>query len=91
MKLFLKILLVAALLFVAIKLSPLIFVMTLGALLAATVLGAAGLSLLAVFLVVLMVLAAALAPIWLPILVIMGLISLFRKNGDHTRYPGQAA
>jgi len=80
MKTFLKILLIAALLIVAIKLSPVIFVGALLGLLAAAVLGAVGISLVAGLLAVLIALTVALAPIWIPILVIMGLISLFRRK-----------
>lgn len=81
MKTFLKVLLLAALLIVAIKLSPVIFLGALVGLIAAAVLGAIGLSLVAVLLAVALALAVALSPIWLPVLVVMGLISLFKKNG----------
>jgi hypothetical protein len=82
MKTFLKVILIAALLVVAIKLSPMIFLGALLGLIAAAVLGALGISLLAGLLAVATALVMALAPIWIPILVIMGVISLFRKNGD---------
>jgi hypothetical protein len=81
MKTFLKVLLVAALLVVAIKLSPVIFIGAMLGLFAAALLGAVGISLVAVLLAVLLALVVALAPIWMPILIIMGLVSLFRKNG----------
>ena len=81
MKSFLKILLVAALLIVAIKLSPVIFLGALVGLLVAAVLGAVGLSLVAALLAVALALAVALSPVWIPVLAVMGLISLFKKSG----------
>lgn len=80
MKTFLKVLLIAALLIVAIKLSPVIFVGALLGLLAAAVLGAIGVSLVAGLIAVLIALTVALAPIWIPVLVVMGLISLFQRK-----------
>lgn len=80
MKTFLKVLLVAALLIVAIKFSPLIFLGALAGLVVAAVLGAIGLSLFAVLLAVILAVTLALAPIWVPVLVVMGMISLFRKE-----------
>jgi len=82
MKTFLKIVVVAAVLIVAIKLSPLVFIFALLGLLAAAVLGAVGLSLLAGCVAVVIALVAALAPIWIPVLVVMGVISLCRKLSD---------
>ncbi len=81
MKTFLKVLLLAALLIVAIKLSPVIFVGAMLGLIAAVVLGAVGLSLVAVLVAVALALLVALSPVWIPVLVIMGLISLFKKSG----------
>jgi len=80
MKTFLKVLLIAALLIIAIKLSPVLFVGALLGLLAAAVLGAIGISLVAGLLAVLIALIVALAPIWIPVLVVMGLVSLFRRK-----------
>jgi len=80
MKTFLKVLLIAALLIVAIKLSPVIFIGAFLGLIAAAVLGAVGLSLLAVLVGVLIAFAVALSPIWIPVLAIMGLVSLFRRK-----------
>lgn len=91
MKTFLKVLLIAALLIVAIKLSPVLFVGALLGLIAAAVLGAIGISLVAGLLAVLIALTVALAPIWIPVLVVMGLVSLFRKNGSATPPPVVAA
>ncbi|MBA4137408.1 MAG: hypothetical protein C0518_08855 [Opitutus sp.] len=92
MKTFLKILLVAALLLVAIKLGPVIFVGALIGLFAAAVLGVVGLSLLVALLAVLLAFALALAPIWIPVLAIIGLVSLFkRSNGNGTMPPPVAA
>ncbi len=80
MNTFLKVLLVAVVLIVAIKLSPVLFVGAALGLLAAVVLGAVGLSLVAAFLAVIVALAVALSPIWIPVLVVLGLISLFKKS-----------
>ena len=82
MKSFLKILFVAALLIVAIKLSPVIFLGALVGLLVAAVLGAVGLSLVAALVAIALALAVALSPIWIPVLAVMGLVSLLRKNGQ---------
>ncbi len=80
MKTFLKILLVAAILIVAIKLSPVIFVGAIAGLIIAALLGSVGLSLLALLAAVLLAFAVALSPIWIPVLVIVGLVKLFRTN-----------
>lgn len=80
MKTFLKVLLMAALLIVAIKFSPVIFVGALVGLVVAAILGAVGVSLVAGLLAVVLALAVALSPIWLPVLVVLGLISLFRRD-----------
>ena len=82
MKTFLKVLLLAALLIVAIKLSPVIFLGALVGLAAAMVLGIVGLSLVAALVAVVLALAVALSPVWIPVLVVMGLISLFKKSGQ---------
>ena len=81
MKTFLKVLLLAVLLIVAIKLSPVIFVGALVGLIAAVALGAIGLSLVAALLAVALALAVALSPVWIPVLIVLGLISLFKKSG----------
>lgn len=83
MKTFLKILLVAALLVIAIKLSPVIFLGALAGLLAAAVLGVLGLSLMAGLLAVLLALAVALSPIWIPVLVVIGVVKLFRPKAPN--------
>ncbi len=82
MKTFLKVLLIAAVLIVAIKLSPVIFIGALLGLIAAAVLGAVGISLVAALLAVLLAFTLALSPIWIPILVVFGLVSLFRKGSN---------
>lgn len=82
MNTFLKILLVAALLLVAIKLSPVLFFGAFVGLIVATVLGAIGISLLAALLAVVIALAVALSPIWIPVLVIMGIVGLCKRNGS---------
>ena len=91
MKTFLKVLLIAALLIVAIKLSPVIFIGALVGLFAAAVLGAVGLSLVAALVAVLLAFTLALSPIWLPILVVMGLVSLFRRKESPAPTPAVTA
>lgn len=82
MKTAFKILLIVAILLIAIKLSPIVFVLAMGGLLVAALLGALGLSLLAGFAILVLALAAALSPIWIPVLAIIGLVALFKKlNG----------
>ncbi|RXK53797.1 hypothetical protein ESB00_19130 [Oleiharenicola lentus] len=80
MKTFLKILLVAALLVIAIKLSPVLFLGAIVGLIAAAVLGSIGLSLVAAFVAVALALVVALAPIWIPVLCVIGLVKLFRTK-----------
>lgn len=80
MKTFLKILLVAVILVVAIKFSPVLFLLALAGLIAATVLGAVGLSLLTALAGILVAFAVVLAPVWVPVLIVLGLISLFRRD-----------
>jgi hypothetical protein len=80
MKTFLKVLLIAALLIVAIKLSPVIFLGAAVGLIAAAVLGSIGLSLLAALVAVLLAFAVALSPIWIPVLCIVGLVKLCRTK-----------
>ncbi len=87
MKTFLKVLLVAALLIVAIKFSPIIFIGALVGLVVAAVLGAIGLSLLAVLLAIVLAVTLALSPIWVPVLVIMGVVSLFRRDAGRAPAP----
>jgi len=87
MKTFLKVLLIAALLIVAIKLSPVIFLGALLGLIAAALLGAVGISLVAALLAVLLAFTVALSPIWIPVLVVMGVVSLFRKNNSPAPTP----
>lgn len=88
MKTFLKVLLLAALLIVAIKFSPVLFIGALVGLIGAAVLGAVGITLVMALLAVVLALAVALSPIWIPVLVVLGLISLFRKS---ERTPPMAA
>jgi hypothetical protein len=90
MKTFLKVLLVAVLLIVALKFSPLIFIAGLLGLVAAAVLGTVGLSLLAVLLAVAIGFTLALSPIWLPVLVVIGLVKLFRHDTPAAPVPPMA-
>jgi hypothetical protein len=89
MKTFLKVLLVAALLIVAIKFSPIIFLGAIVGVVFAGVLGLVGLTLLIVLLAIALAVALALSPIWVPVLVIMGLVSLFRRD-EHPAPPPSA-
>ncbi|MBI3886426.1 MAG: hypothetical protein HY302_11965 [Opitutae bacterium] len=91
MKTFLKIALIVVLALIALKLSPVLFVGAAVGLLAAAVLGAVGISLVLALLAIVIALALALAPIWIPVLIVMGLISLFRKTGDKPAAPAVAA
>ena len=79
MKTFLRILLAAALLIVAIKLSPILFLAALVGLLVAAILGVLGLSLLAGLVAVLLAFTVALSPIWIPVLAVVGAVSLYRR------------
>lgn len=79
---FLKVLLLAVLLILALKFSPVIFLGGLVGLVVAAVLGAVGLSLLAVLLAIAIAFTLALSPIWLPVLVVIGLVKLFRNDAS---------
>ena len=91
MKTVLKVILIVALLLIAIKLSPIIFVAALAGLLVATILGALGLSLLAAFAAIVIALAVALSPIWIPVLVIVGLVSLIKRAKSQPQSPAVTA
>lgn len=91
MKTFLKISLIVLLSLIAIKFIPIVSLGALVGLLVAAVLGAIGLSLLAALVAVAIALGLALSPIWIPVLVVMGAISLFRKLGDRPAPPVVAA
>ncbi|MFI5335835.1 MAG: hypothetical protein ACHQ5A_03575 [Opitutales bacterium] len=84
MKTFLKVLLIAALLLIAIKLSPIIFVGALLGVLAAAVLGVVGFGLVAALAAVVLAFAVALSPIWIPVLAVIGLVSLYRRHHQAT-------
>lgn len=91
MKTFLKILLIIVLALLALKFLPVILVGAFVGLLLAALLGAFGLTLVALLLAVGIALALALSPIWIPVLIVMGLISLFKKLGDRPAPPVMAA
>jgi hypothetical protein len=80
MKTFLKVLLIAALLVLAIKLSPVLFFLAIAGLAAAGLLGVMGVSLAAALLAVLTALVFVLAPIWIPVLIVFGLVHLIRRD-----------
>jgi len=67
-----------------IKFSPVLFVAALVGLVCAAALGVIGVSLLVVVLGALLGAVIGLAPIWLPILALVGLVSLLRKDGAST-------
>ena len=87
MKTFLKITLIVLLSLLALKFLPLMLVGALAGLLVAALLGVVGVSLIAGLLVVALGFAFALSPIWIPVLIVMGAISLFRKLGDKPANP----
>jgi hypothetical protein len=74
----------AAILILAIKFSPLLFIAAFAGLFVAALLGVVGVSLVAALLAVALALALALSPIWVTVLIAMGLISLFRKTEERT-------
>ncbi|MDI1318969.1 MAG: hypothetical protein PSW75_02090 [bacterium] len=91
MKTFLKISLIVVLSLLALKFLPLVLVGAIAGLLIAAVLGVVGVSLLAALLAALLAvalgLAFALSPIWIPVLIVMGAISLYKKLGDTPAAP----
>ena len=87
MKTFLKISLIVVLALLALKVLPLVVVGAIAGLLIAAVLGLVGISLLAALLAVALGFAFALSPIWIPVLLVMGAISLFKKLGDKPTTP----
>jgi len=87
MKTFLKITLIVVLALLAIKCLPLVLVGACVGLLIAAILGALGVSLVACLLAVALGFAFALSPIWIPVLIVMGAISLFKKLGDKPATP----
>jgi len=80
----LKIVLLVVVAVIAVKLLPLTF--ALGGVLALGLLGmlAVGVSALAILLVGMLALAAVLAPVWIPVLLILGLIALIKRAGKST-------
>ena len=80
MKTFLKILLILVAALLVLKLLPLIFGLAIGLIVMVAIAGALGLSAVGVFLCFAITLVAVLAPIWIPVLVIMGLVALWRKS-----------
>lgn len=80
MKTFLKILLIAALVLIALKFSPIIMLGAVAGLLIAAPLGILGLSLVAALAGVILAFVIALSPLWIPVLIVLGLVSLFRSR-----------
>ena len=91
MNTFLKVLLAAVLLIVAIKISPILFVAAFAGLIVAVILGALGLSLLAALVAVVIAFAVALSPIWIPVLCVIGLVKLFNRGDETDAPPAPAA
>ncbi|MEI6105740.1 MAG: hypothetical protein WCR49_01900 [Opitutae bacterium] len=91
MKTFFKILLVVVLTVLVIKFIPFVMIGAMVGLLLAAILGAVGLGLVGALLVVGIMLALALAPIWIPVLIVMGAISLFKKLSSRSEPPVMAA
>jgi len=87
MKTFLKVFLIVVLSLLAIKFVPFMFLGAMVGLLIAALLGMLGLGLVAALLAVAIALALALSPIWIPILIVMGVISLFKKLNDRPAPP----
>ena len=81
MKTFLKIFLLVVLALVAIKLLPLTLALGCVLGLAVAALLAIGASALAGLIALALVVVAALAPLWIPVLAIIGLVSLLRRAG----------
>jgi hypothetical protein len=79
-KTFLKVVLVLVAALIAIRLLPVTLAIGCGLGLAVLVIAGLGLSAVAVALVVVIALAAVLAPIWLPLLAIIGIIALVKRN-----------
>jgi hypothetical protein len=80
---FLKVVLLVLAAVIAIKILPIVFGM--GCLLAGLLLGgiAFGVSAVAAFLACVIALLAILAPIWVPVLALVGLIVLIKRSGTH--------
>lgn len=79
MKQFLKVLLLVVLALIALKFLPLTFGLGCVLAVALIVLAALGVSIMAAATVVVLVLAALAAPIWIPVLLLFGLIAIIRK------------
>lgn len=88
MNTFLKVLVVAVAVIVAIKLLPITLLV--GCIIggAALVMTVVGLSAVAIIVAVALALLAALSPVWLPVLAIVGIIALVRRS---SRKPAQGA
>jgi hypothetical protein len=87
-KAFLKVILLVVLAIIAVKLLPLTF--ALGCVLALAVLAlvAVGVSVMAALLAAIVVLAIASSPIWIPVLAIVGLVTLLKRGHGNGRPAG---
>ncbi len=88
MKTTLKVVLLVVLAVVALKLLPLTVGLGFAAGLFLVGLLVAGLSLVAAVAVLGLILAAVLAPIWIPVLVVAGIVSLFRRASNRRPVTG---
>jgi hypothetical protein len=83
-KTFLKVLLIIVGVLLVLKLLPLLFGLGVGLVILLTVAGLLGLGVTGILVSALVVLAVLLSPLWLPLLVIVGIIALVKKS----RTPG---
>jgi hypothetical protein len=90
MKTFLKIFLIVVLSIVALKFIPLFFLAALVGLAVAAVLGGIGLALVLGLLGVAVALTLALSPLWIPGLIVLGAISLYKKLAQRPTAPPAA-
>ena len=92
-KAFLKILLIVVVALIAVKLLPLTLALGVGLGLAVVALAIAGVSIVAALMVAAIFLLALLSPLWVPVLLLVGLIALIKKlarNGNSS-HPVAAA
>jgi hypothetical protein len=80
MKTFLRVLLILLLALLVLKLLPLIFILGLGLFIAVVVVGALALGLAGALLGVAVGLVAVLSPIWVPALIVVGIIALLKRS-----------
>ncbi len=84
MNTFLKVLLIVIATVIAVKLLPIVFGLLCGVAALLAGLGIVGVSLVALLVCAVLVVAAILSPIWLPILAIAGAVTLYRRNNNNS-------